>query len=193
MRPQSRPFVVEVKRSKKSPASAEAPEAPRPKVGLFDDLPRSGENSSAARRAAEALFGAVVKPAPSPVADPGDPALGSGESGPGASRRVWFAPEPTVRASEPSLAEPVSAEPVQELRRRGRPKATQVAVPLAQPSTLETPVPPVVAPLIVADEADIEVLVADTPRRGGFRLGGRRKDDLPRGERWKRRLPSVCR
>jgi hypothetical protein len=197
MRPQSRPFVVEIKRSKKTPAPvADQAEAPRPKVGLFDNLPKSGESASAARQAAEKLFGAVAKPVEPAPAVIRERALAASEPAPAQARKVWFAPDPVVAAPElePAFHEPAAEKPARERRPRGRPKA--IPADLAGPSMLVTPVPPVVQPLSLDDEEELvaaDVLVADQPRRSGARLGHRRKDDLPRGERWKRRLPSVCR
>jgi hypothetical protein len=202
MRPQSRPFVVEIKRSKKLPASPADPvEAARPKVGLFDNLPRSGDSASAARLAAEKLFGAVAKPPEPVVAATAEPAFADadGSAGPASAsgRRVWFAPDPVpvpvAAVGQLELDAPAPAKPERERRPRGRPKA--VPALLAQPSMLETPLPPVPEPLVEAEDDDLvlEVAVADAPRRSGPRLGGRRKDELRLGERWKRRLPSVCR
>ncbi|MFO1147843.1 MAG: hypothetical protein U1E62_05645 [Alsobacter sp.] len=203
MRPQSRPFVVEIKRSKKSPAaSAEQAEAPRPKVSLFDTPPRSGESASAARQAAERLFGAVARQPEPAVAPADEPSFPVAVDSPPA-RRVWFAPDPvaaeavaeTVLATpafeEPVFEEPALEQPVRVRRPRGRPKA--VPLEAQPPSMLETPVPDPLPPPVEDDLAVEDDVVADAPRRAGGRIAGRRKDGLARGERWKRRLPTVCR
>lgn len=202
MRPQSRPFVVEIKRSKKSPAApAEARETESPVPAAWADAPeRSFGEASPARQAAEALFGQIARPAPVPAA------VGILESESAASivaqppaRRVLFALEPTpVAAEPPSRTKPRSlreSEPKVRRPRTRRPaEAAEPVVPAspAPKSILARPRPalsretPEQRPDLGAEES------AARTRRSSPRYG-RKVAELARGERWKRRLPAACR
>jgi hypothetical protein len=64
----------------------------------------------------------------------------------------------------------------------------------AEPETVRTGDAPIVVPYEVEAEQDrAPVVVSSTVSRPSARRWTRKIEDLPRGERWKRRLPDVCR
>jgi hypothetical protein len=64
----------------------------------------------------------------------------------------------------------------------------------AEPETVRTSDAPIVVPCHVEIEQDLApVAVSSTGSRPSARRWTRKAEDLPRGERWKRRLPDVCR
>jgi hypothetical protein len=195
MRPQSRPFVVEIKRSKKSPAAPAETRAPESPVAL--DWPeatsRGFSEASPARQAAEALFGQIARPAATSAVEALDGEPSSPVVPPLPVRRVLFAIEP---AALPVQAVPQAdgrtAETKARKARSRRPVEVVAPVALAPKPAVPRPVP-VLSLETPEDQPD---LVADgpgsTPRRSSSRYG-RKSAELARGERWKRRLPAVCR
>ena len=194
MRPQARPFTVEIKSRKRStdPGMAASFDSRDDWVDLApsDDLPErdiyadlgDGAPASEARRAAEKLFGRFVadqKPVPTQVASE--------------------APVPTA----PELVAPVRVLPDllavarEEERRAGEAPKRKRAAKSAGATKLRKR---------IEQRTQIDVRVTDPPAQSSGMLNGHaeramamsrsrsgNKAKLPSGQRWKeRRLPRVC-
>lgn len=160
MRPQAKPFTVEIKRSRRSEA-----EQPAPKPTWFSEanarLARSIEQSSTTQTAPTSAPELVVKSEPAPALARVLPDLNAqAKSGPAKVERVLdrlpALPKPKIRREK-------MAKPVAQAVRRD-PKATIAAV----------------------TSHPVLTLVRVRRRR-------RPEVNLPRGERWKRRLPAAIR
>lgn len=171
MRKQPKSFTVEVKRRAGAPA----------RKPVFAETPHIDADSVAA--AADALFGApksTPSPAPKSPAPAGrilpclvtEAALDAAQ----AEATVEQAPRRRGRPPKPRNADETA---IAAPRKRGRPRK----VPLAE------------ARFEFRDESDAMAVVPVTPYTPSARAIGRRSavSALPRGERWKRRLPRVLR
>lgn len=201
MRPQNRPFVVEIKKTKRggAPATAGASAAPPPATWAEQFEQATALNDTAARKAAEALFSpprpATPAPAPAPRADDLPAADGSARKG-----RILLALGSELEpAAEPEQAvlQPDDAVPA---RRVGRPRKifaeTTDPQPASERSAGSKPAPTAAAmapaaPVLVEDQPVLAAPSAAPARKGPWRRGAGLV--LARGEKWKRRLPQALR
>lgn len=213
MRTQNKPFVVEIKKTKRAPetpAETPAPRGAAPSSSIWSSVPEPSQpplTASAARRAADALFdftpkapepaAPVARTAPAVDAAPDTEALPASSEMPAPRGRVLW-----VERAEPVPAEE-NADAVPVRRGRGRPrkiifpadaeapavKRPRVAKPGARPVGRPRRVvaPAMVEPAPFPVQAPVQAVPA---QRSVRRL---RTAELPRGERWKNRLSKFCR
>jgi hypothetical protein len=220
----TRPFTVEIKRSRVATRPPASPSAPAPQTDpdlsraqFAEDpplrvTPEPG-GSSAARQAAEALFARVAKPHPQEPAA----AIPLEESVPAPAGRRILA---DLNAKDP-LEELLKARAQDFDRpRQPRPRAENgrheefagASIPRKRPVVIEEPAATVVAARTAAPKpssspepakpafANAASLAEEKPTSAPARAGRpvarpkrRGSQHLARGERWKRRLPEICR
>jgi hypothetical protein len=181
MRRTAKPFIVEVKRNSRKRTSGDEPGD----TALVPPEPVSAH--SLRFREAETMFRSAGEVAESPVHRTApasrSPAAAGKDAKPG---RVL----PDLIA-EAALAEQAVDEPV--VRRRGRPPKSPDALPAPKKPRAEVDAPPAAEAdeMSAAPAYTVPVVLIDlaASRR---RRSARSTEGLPRGERWKRRLPKVC-
>jgi hypothetical protein len=196
MKRQPKPFVVEIKRS-----SRKAPGLPAPPIWDVAALLSSAESdahSKPSQAAASAFFRAVEAP-------------GGAPSAPQPERRILPVLAAEIEASEPEppaprkrpLVEATTSSVDHSVLSVAEPEVEYVDVDYAEPQveyiefdTVELwgrdeEEPP------VAFRAEAESILAFVPEAALSQMPSRsrqsRERDLPRGERWKRRLPKIMR
>lgn len=197
MRTQNRPFVVEIKKTKRVEKSGAEPAPPVAAASMWptgQDTLAPALTASAARKAADALF--TIKPETRPEAMPlPEPETGAGaeaisdrSAAPGRGRVLWAQPaEPAAETT--TLETPLpKAAPVRAPRVRRAPVVRPIAI---EPANDE----PAVELAQASDFADVIATRAMSPEAagGGGIRSRRRSAEFAPGERWKRRLPKFCR
>lgn len=188
MRTQSRPFVVEIKRSKKNPASAKADS------GLGEAVPNLSKTwispraeghaqvGGRARMAADTLFSKAVKaPSVGPNADGSEAERSLSPRVPGeGTRRVWISAGPDFDAPDrkvPAAAFlPSDPQSIHDLR-----------------ALASGPIPDERVAVQLAEVLAVPQKVQQTSSAAGDRTGRQFPKAFPPGQRWKRRLPKACR
>ncbi len=171
MRRQPKSFTVEIKRRVGAPA----------RKPVFIEMPDIGADSATV--AADALLGAA-KPAPAPTPEPSSPA-----------GRIL----PCLVTEAALDAAQAEATVEEAARRRGRsPKARnadETAIVAPRKRGRRRKIPLEETRFEVRDEPEPLVAVVVTPYTPSARAIGRRSavSALPRGDRWKRRLPRILR
>jgi hypothetical protein len=244
----TRPFTVEIKRSRAASRGSAAPSATPASPAFHETLlhpsgmseepaPRpvtEAVGGAAARLAAEALFSsprAAVEPPPSP--DDGDKAVHGGgriladlNSKDPLEELIRLRAEDLVQRRSPRQAAGGDRDGAADASARERAQSTK-ARPRAAPISVEVaeapagggksrsraaagrkPAPPVAASpaptaveearltRTVAWAAAVPIVAGAVPTGRAMALRSKRRGDaaaLPRGERWKRRLPEICR
>ena len=214
--------IKKAKRAIDAPAESPAPRGAAASPSIWNSMPEPSQpplTASAARRAADALFDFKPKTAqpatpveretPVVEATPIAAALPASPSTPSPTGRVLWVerPEPAVAAVDES------SDVVPARRGRGRPRkdsapseteapaakrprvAKPGARPVGRPRRVVAPV--VVEPVPIAAQASVQAVLPQTAplqavpvQRAVRRI---RTPELPRGERWKNRLPKFCR
>ncbi|MCP8940576.1 hypothetical protein NK718_18785 [Alsobacter sp. SYSU M60028] len=198
MRTQNRPFVVEIKKTKRAEKSGAEPASPVAAASMWPTGPDAlapALTASAARKAADALF--TIKPETRPEATPlpepetgaGAEANGGRSAAPARGRVLWAQPERAAEATtlETPLPEAAAVPPVRPARVRRAPVARPIAIEPANDEPAAELAPPDLADVIAARATSPEAV------GGGGLRSRRRSAEFAPGERWKRRLPKFCR
>jgi hypothetical protein len=244
----TRPFTVEIKRSRAATRGGAMPSAASPASPAFHDTllngpvtseepaPRPATESfggAAARLAAEALFSSPRAPAgPAPAPREGEKPLHGGGRiladlnskdpleelirlrAEDSAQRRSSRQAPLFDGHEDADLSPVPAVPAKRTKARDKQPSSSVEAPPPEVGTVKgrraaepprKPVPTSPAPIAgeqagpsrAADWTSNLPIVANAGASGKtMQLRSRRRGEvaaLPRGERWKRRLPEICR